>query len=914
MDASPSQGFDSENSTQTREGIDNIELGTHELWNELNPSAWELAEDERDQLRGNDVSVQYWLQNQGNSQPVQGTFINSQSLHQRKRETSNLLVHVENVLGTSSKPSSARAARTWDPTALRPRNPTASNIITSIDERWSQKPRPTVQSTNPSSTTADRKTGYPDNGNHDEGRPPSNWITQERSAISATPFRPESRGALKQSVDPSPQQTAWSVAGTNTSSSSRKPPKRQNSRSTDDDTSRKHAFSKRNRSAIKDHSWRRTSPTSSGSVHTGLAISQKPAVAGTPAFQQGILGNAVSSVFNGPNSSGARRDRSLHNQTSKLVSYEDFVNRCETCPFWLFDSTQFSSTERQACHGRKEEVSHIITHVSDHHGLIRGRDPSNSSRKYLASCHTHNPSIKGKGNCVKCSSLHNWKDKDFADLEHHGVALCLRCWCKFDKKGMQTHMAEPLCTYNSEQLKQKKVCVLYTTFCSETKAPGEPPQYLAPRKSISRPASSRSHGSDSRQQANNQQARRPKQGPRPRSIRSTSSHVSHGQEKKQVRQAPSIPSSTQDQPVMRRHAPTSHHLYRPQNQQAVARNQPISQQSDTHQPHRNPIAVLNIYPDTPPENIVDMVKTVQRKENQEAPHSSRFQSNRPTLFGSMINQGNSSVNGFQQQGHSLSQNMSSPPGQYHSWEQPPQHVPQISFQPYSQNFDQARQQRQSYGNAPFSQFLQHRLAPSGFFQQPPNQFLMHESPTNNTQQQSLAQLASANTAPAPFDPNRRMLEAYFSNANMLQPQYQPEPQRQTISMSDLDATISQSGGMSQIQSSPSRVASTAGESMHILKSPDVEEPLWLSTDSPDDSEERTWMNLNYIGTHPVLQKQEPAGASRPRPLMDQLQDLKSDDRIPAIQQASLEKESGYYTMDDDDDADFVNKMFTDSFL
>jgi hypothetical protein len=102
--------------------------------------------------------------------------------------------------------------------------------------------------------------------------------------------------------------------------------------------------------------------------------------------------------------------------------------------------------------------------------------------------------------------------------------------------------------------------------------------------------------------------------------------------------------------------------------------------------------------------------------------------------------------------------------------------------------------------------------------------------------------------------------------------------------------------------------------MHILKSPDVEEPLWLSTDSPDDSEERTWMNLNYIGTHPVLQKQEPAGASRPRPLMDQLQDLKSDDRIPAIQQASLEKESGYYTMDDDDDADFVNKMFTDSFL
>ncbi|CAJ0548777.1 Ff.00g023900.m01.CDS01 [Fusarium sp. VM40] len=910
MDASPSQGFNSENSTQTREGIDNIELNTHELWNELNPSDWQLAEYERDQLRGNDVVVQHWLQNQGNSQPAQGIFINSQSLHQRKRETSNLLVHFENVFGNTSKPSSAQAARTCDPAALRPRNPTASNIIPSIDERWSQKPRPTVQSTKPSSTTADRKAGYPDNDNHDGGRPPSNWITQERSIISATPFRPESRGALKQSVDPSSQQTAWSVAGTNTSSSSKKPPKRQNSRSIDDDTSRKHAFSKRNRSAINDHSWRRTSPTSSSSVHTGLAVPQKPVVAVTPAFQLGIPDNAVLSAYNGPSSSGARRDRSLHNQTSKLVSYEDFEDRCETCTFWLYDPVQFTSTERQACQGRKEEVSHIVTHVSDHHGLIRGRDPSNPSRKYLASCHTHNPSIKAKGNCVKCSSLHNWEDKDFADSEHHGVALCLRCWCKFDKKGMQTHMTEPLCTYNSEQLKQKKVCVLYTTFCSETKAPGEPPEYPAPRKSISRPASSRSHGSNSRQQANNQQARRPKQGSCPRSIRSTSSHVSRGQEKKQVPQAPSIPSSTQDQPVMGRHAPTSHHLDRPHNQQAVARNQPILQHSDAHQPHRNPIAVLNIYPDTSPENIVNMVKTAQRNENQEAPLPPRFQSNRPTHFGSMINQGNSPVNGFQQQGYLLSQSMSSPPGQYHNWEQPPPHVPQISILPYSQNFDQTRQQRQSYGNAPFAQALQHRLAPPGFFQQPPNQFFMHESPANNTQQQSLTQLASVNTTPVPFDPNRRMLEAYISNLNMLHPRYQPEPQRQTISMSDLDATVSQSGGMSQIQSSPSRVASTAGESMHLLKSPDLEEPLWLSPDSPDDSEDRTW--LNFIGTHPMLQKQEPAGASQPRPLTDQLQDLKSDD-IPVMQQASLEKESGYYTMGDDNAA-FVNRMFTDSFL
>ncbi|SPJ84188.1 uncharacterized protein FTOL_10705 [Fusarium torulosum] len=580
MDASPSQGFDSENSTQTRESLDNIELGNHELWNELDPSPWQQAEDERDQLRGNDVSVQYWLQNQGNSQPAQGTFINSQSLHQRKRETSSLLVHVENVLGTYSKPSSAQAARTCDPTALRPRNPTASNIITSIDERRSQKPRHTVQSIK-SSTTTDRKTRYPDNGNHDEGRPPSNWITQDRSKISATPFGPESRGALKQSVDPSFQQTAWSVAGTNTSSSSKKPPKRQNSRSTGDDTSRKHAFSKRNRSAINDLSWRRTSPTSSGSVQTDLAIPPKPVVA---------------------------------------------------------------------------------------------------------------------------------------------------------------------------------------------------------------------------------------------------------------------------------------------------------------------------------ENIVDMVKTVQRNGSQEALHSPRFQFNRPTHFGSMINQGASSVNGFQQQGHLQTQSMSLPPGQYHNWEQPPPHVPQTSFQPYSQNFDQTRQQRQSHGNAPFPQVLQHGLAPPGLFQQSPNPFLMHEPPTNNTQQQSLTQHAVT------FDTNGRIFQACLNAANRLQPQHQPEPQPQTISMSDLDVTISQSGGMSQIQSSPSRVASTAGESMCLLKSPDVEEPLWLPTDWPDDFEQRKW--LNSIGSHPMLQKEEPAGASRPRPLMDQFQDLKPDGRIPAMQQDSIEEESGYYSLVDD--ADFVSNMFTEA--
>ncbi|KAM0291485.1 hypothetical protein ACHAO9_004143 [Fusarium lateritium] len=232
--------------------------------------------------------------------------------------------------------------------------------------------------------------------------------------------------------------------------------------------------------------------------------------------------------------------------------------------------------------------------------------------------------------------------------------------------------------------------------------------------------------------------------------------------------------------------------------------------------------------------------------------------------------------------------MSLPPGQYQDWEQPAQ-IPQTSFQSYSQNFDQTRQQRQSHGNASFAQVLQHGLASPGLFQQ------------------SLVQLSPVNTNPVTFDTNLRIFQACFDAANMPQPQHQPEPQRQTISMSDLDASISQYGGMSQMQSSPSRVASTAGESMCLLKSPDVEEPLWLPSDWSDD-----WLNLNTTGSHPVLQEEEPVGGSRPLPLMEQHQNVKPDGRISAMQQAYTEKESGYYSKVDD--AEFANNMFTDSLI
>ncbi|KAM0344073.1 hypothetical protein ACHAPU_007977 [Fusarium lateritium] len=901
MDPLQTQSFDSEDGGQPCENPDNIELGNHEPWL-LND--WQQEEDVLDQLRDNDVSVQHWLQKQGNSQPSQGTFITSLSLHRRKRENSNVLVHVENVFGGSSKPSSVQAIPSFDPTALRPRKPTTSNVVNSIDERLQQKPRPTALSFKPSPTTTDRKTRYSDNANHNEGNPLGTLTTQDQSAISTTAFGPSTHGSYKQSAGPLQQQAAWSVAGTDASSTSKKPPKRQNSRSIDDDTSGKQVISKRNRSGINGQSWRRTSPVSSGSVQAASTASLQPAVPATSTPQR--RSNVFSSTSADSSSSSVRRNATTQIQSIKLVSHEDFVNRCETCPFWLHEPDQFSSIERQACFGRKEEVSHIVTHISDHHGLIRGKDPKNSSRKYLSSCQTHSPSIKAKGECAKCSSLHNWKDEDFADSEHHGAALCLRCWCRFDKRSMKAHIAAPMCTYNSEQLKQKKVCVLYTTFCSETKSPGGPPRNMAPRRSIPRPASTRSNGSHSRQQPSDQPARRPNPTPASQDRRLTTSHLSYGQGKHSSSQTLSLPGPAQDQSVLKRRAARSHQPSRIHNQQATTGGQPIWQQSNTYRPSHQPIAYVPIYPDTSLENIAGMVETMQRNGYRESPQSFHPETKRSAHFGNMSVSGNSPDNGFRQPGGTQAQSLSLQPSQYYGWEHSPSH-PQQALQRHSRAFSNSQQQSQSYGNVPLAQIVQHGIAPPAFFEQSPSQFPReNNTPTIEPRPQLPIQPRTANIYSTEHNEAERLLfQACYDAATM--PQLQPKPQHQTVSMSDLDATLSMSGALSHVQSSPSRVASTAGESMGFLNSPDAEETHWLNTGFYDGDEEVSW--LKSVGSHPVLQEEEPVGGSQPPPLMDHFGDLKPDGCTPAMQQTSMEKDSAYYSLDYDD-ADFGNNMFT----
>ena len=178
-----------------------------------------------------------------------------------------------------------------------------------------------------------------------------------------------------------------------------------------------------------------------------------------------------------PEASGDGTDEVVGAPTSRRVTTEDFQDACERCIFWLFSPEMFSSIEWQACSNPKEEISHIVTHITDHHGLIRGNDPRNASRKYVASCQTNNPLVKSRGTCEKCRSIDKWNDEDFMDSAHFGIVLCIRCWYTSNKREMQNHLAGPLCAFNAAKPKRDKVYNLYTAFCSETQPPSTPPRH-----------------------------------------------------------------------------------------------------------------------------------------------------------------------------------------------------------------------------------------------------------------------------------------------------------------------------------------------------------------------------------------------------------------------------------------------------
>ncbi|KAK2676276.1 hypothetical protein RAB80_008462 [Fusarium oxysporum f. sp. vasinfectum] len=813
MDGLSNQGLGRANSDQNVESNENIDLGNPPRWSDL--TDWELEQLEEQQRRGSSLQVATWLHHQPNSQPSQNTFITSRSLPQRQLDNYKVIDRVDDVLKKGRR-SSTQAIGTPSTTGPRIRHITASSNVTSIDERLMQRPRPSTQSFLPFGTPSDRQIRYTDNGNHDEGRPPG-LATPQGSSAFTTLSGPHTRGTSKQPTGSISQQTAWSVAGTDTSSGSKKVPKRQNSRSTDDEATGKYQLAKRYRSGHKSQSVHRTSPASSGSSRLPQQGASVPlqTIEDTQESRRRTRNIQPLSASSGSNSSNIRRDGPVRGRPNNLVTPEDFIGACETCFFWLFDPKRLSSPERHACSGRKDEISHIVTHAADHHGLIRGKDPYHTARKYLTSCHTFDPFIKAKGNCDKCDSLHEWQGQDFSDQEHHGKALCLRCWRTFEKKGMQDHMAEPLCDYNAEQPKEKKVYILYTTFCSVTVKPSGPPKNMPPRKSNYRSPANKYNRTNQRQQSNNNQTqRRPVTEQSTRDLRPAASKAPHGQGKAKSPSASTVSPATQDRSRAERPNQFPQQAMRnPPNLQAAPPHPLSWQQQSAQQPAQPPIALM-IY-NTPPELVAGM-----------AP---------------------------------------------------------------SQNGDFTRLQPASAQN----DLTQQSFDPS----------LMHKTATSN-RQGSRMQVPTSMNSPI-YNEDKMLFGACFDAAtadpNLFQDSAMP--------VNDRDAIVSLSDIVSQVQSTASRVPSTAGESMGFMQqSPKVEEKLWLDQQSFDDFND---MNFDHMGSNPELRVTVEMVEPPFRQPEEKLQDLKPNSQLSPLLRNALEQDSGYRTQSgifDGPDMD-LNTMF-----
>ncbi|KAF4954781.1 hypothetical protein FGADI_5079 [Fusarium gaditjirri] len=885
MDGLSNQGSGRANSDQNVESNENIDLGNPPRWTEL--TDWELEQLEEQQRRGSSLQVATWLHHQPNSQPSQNTFITSRSLPQRQLDNYKVIDRVDDVLKKGRRPST-QAIGTPSTTGPRSRHITASSNVTSIDERLMQRPRPLSQSFLPLGTPSERQIRYTDNGNHDEGRPPGMATPQGHSA-STTLSGPPTRGTHKQPTCSISQQTAWSVAGTDTSSGSKKVPKRQNSRSTDDEATGKYQLAKRYRSGHKNQSVPRTSSASSGPSRFPQQGTSVPlqTIDDTQAPQRPTRNIQPLSASSGLNSSNVRRDGPVHTRPNNLVTPEDFTGACETCFFWLYDPKRFSSPERHACSGRKDEISHIVTHATDHHGLIRGKDPYYTARKYLTSCRTFDPSIKAKGNCGKCDSLHKWKEQDFSDQEHSGKVLCLRCWCTFEKKGMKDHMAEPLCDYNAEQPKEKKVYILYTTFCSVTVKPSGPPKNMPPRKSNSRNPAIKYNRTNQRQQSNNQTQHRPLMEQSTRDLRPATSKAPHGQGKAKANSASAVSPATQDR--SRAEMPNQfpqQAMRNPSNPQAAPPH-PLSWQQQSVQ---QPIALM-IY-NTSPELVAGMVKNMQRNGIQGVTQSPYSPMSQATSFGSL--QGGSSSYSFQsQQAH--------PQPQAQAQSLFPPSYPNSSWQP---SFQQPRPQAFSQGPSQNGDFtrLQPASAPNNLSQQSFDPFLTHKTATSD-RQGSRMQVPTSINSPV-YNDDKMLFGACFDAANA-DPNLFQDP---AMPINDRDAIVALSDIVSQVQSTASRVPSTAGESMGLMqRSPKVEEKLWLDQPFDDFND----MNFDHMGSNPELRVTVEMVEPPFRQPEEKPQDLKPDSQLSPMLCNALEQDSGYGTQSgifDGPDMD-LNTMF-----
>ncbi|EEU40445.1 uncharacterized protein NECHADRAFT_76722 [Fusarium vanettenii 77-13-4] len=444
------------------------------------PTEWTIEEEQREYERKSRDKASRWLNRQDSSRPAPGAIINSLPLDERMRHNGEIVGLVDTVLPQTShsdasklKPSSIQAPTVFAFAAHRNHDGNTFQDRLLGSNAAFQAPESTP-------SFSDRNSKYHDTGHHDEGRPPDTFGSDRGHASLSLQTTPPTRGVKEEhSPHPGLHQVHWASTNpseTDTCSITRKQPKRQNSRLTDDEQG--------TRRRQKRHRTGRRLPRASPAV-PGPANSSRQAANRIPQTvpgrsRQQTQREPQSHPDPGPSNSSSFQDDRVECSPDCQFSEKNFVGSEETCFFWLHDNAKYSTSGRTACQGRKIEISHIVTHAVDHHGLIRARDPRYGNRAYLMSCQLYDPGTKATGNCTTCKSLHEWGEVNFDDPEHHGTALCLRCWCGFSKREMKAHLAGPLCSYMAEQPKSTKVYILYTTFCSKDDPPSAPPNFDTP--------------------------------------------------------------------------------------------------------------------------------------------------------------------------------------------------------------------------------------------------------------------------------------------------------------------------------------------------------------------------------------------------------------------------------------------------
>ncbi|KAI8723863.1 hypothetical protein NCS52_00243100 [Fusarium sp. LHS14.1] len=443
------------------------------------PTKWFIEEQQREYERKSRDKASRWVNRQDSSRPAPGAIINSLPLDERMRHNGEIVGLVDIVLPQPShsdaskpKPSSIQAPAALSFAARRNHDGNTFQDRLLGSNAAFQAPEHTP-------SFSDRNSEYHDTGHHDEGRPPDSFSSDRWHANLSLQTTPPTRGVKEEhSPHPGLHQVHWASTNpseTDTCSITRKQPKRQNSRLTDDEQATRRR-QKRHRTGRR--------PRTSSAV-PGPANSSRQAANPNPQTvpgrsRQQTQREPQSHPDPGPSNSSGFQDDRVECNPNRQFSEKDFEGSEETCFFWLHDNAKYSTSGRTACQGRKIEISHIVTHAVDHHGLIRCRDPRYGNRAYLMSCQLHDPGIKATGNCPTCKSLHEWGDVDFDNPDHHGTTLCLRCWSGFTKREMKAHLAGPLCSYMAEQPKSTKVYILYTTFCSKDDPPSAPPNFDTP--------------------------------------------------------------------------------------------------------------------------------------------------------------------------------------------------------------------------------------------------------------------------------------------------------------------------------------------------------------------------------------------------------------------------------------------------